>query len=123
MVLDPNWGWEKVRFAGRDAIARDYEASEPSIVNGQPVKIWTELGPADGKGHTTRHYPADNQSSPPNVEPRLVTGGWGHEHCTLCRAHIDPGDFGYRGPDHNWMCERCYRRYVTPRDLAFVDEL
>jgi hypothetical protein len=123
MILDPLWGWEKMKCEGSDAIARDYEADEISIVDGREVKIWTKLAPADGKGPLTRHCPASDQTSPPNLEPRLLTGGWGHETCSLCHQHINSGNFGYRDPDHRWMCENCYQRYVIPRDLAFVDEL
>jgi hypothetical protein len=123
MILDPHWGWEKIQCERLDAIETDYEASEISIVDGREVKIWTELRPADGKGPLTAHYPASDQTSPPNPEPRLLTSGWRHETCSLCHQHINPGDFGYRDPERRWMCGNCYERYVVPRDLAFVDEL
>ena len=56
-----------------------------------------------------------------------------HEQCGLCLQKIGPRfeAFGYRrsedaerpnrqGP---WICERCYRKYVEPHDLSFVNEL
>ena len=50
-------------------------------------------------------------------------GGWDHEHCELCNAHIggtsDP--HGYVDPEEHWLCPPCYQRYAVARDLAFVD--
>jgi hypothetical protein len=123
MILDPNWGWNKRQFEGSNAIASNYEAKEVSIVDGREVKIWTKLEPIDGGRGQSRHYPASDQNSPPDAETRVVPGGWGHEHCTLCKEHIESGEFGYRDPGENWMCEKCHERYVVPRDLSFVDEL
>jgi hypothetical protein len=123
MVLDPNWGWKKIRFSGVDATATDYEANDISIVDGREVKMWTKLEPAHKTGGESRHYPADDQTSPPRSETRPVPGGWDHEHCALCKNHINAGDSGYCDPAQRWMCENCYQRYVIPRDLAFVDEL
>jgi len=121
MVLDPDWGWEKKQFLGIDAIAEDYQAEETSIVEGREVQVWTKLSPA--RGGQSRLYPAANQTSTPASTAQLVPLGWDHEHCELCRAHIDVGMFGYRDPDDRWMCENCYAKYVVTRDLAFVDEL
>jgi hypothetical protein len=123
MVLDTDWGWGKKQFRGLDAIAQDYEAKDISIVDGREVKVWTKLEPVRDTGGQSRHYPASDQNSPRSSESRLVPLGWDHEHCELCNTHIDVGDFGYRDPGECWMCEKCYERYVTPRDLAFVDEL
>jgi hypothetical protein len=123
MVLDPAWGWEKKRFHGADAVAQDYEANEIAVVGGHDVRVWTKLEHTEGRGGTSRHYPASDQSLPPSSERRLVPGGWDHEHCDLCRTHIDAGEFGYCDPGGRWMCEKCYERYVLQRDLAFVDEL
>jgi len=122
MVLDPSWGWEKKRFQGLDAVAEDYEAEDVSIVEGREIRVWTKLEPVDGRG-LSRHYPTSNQTLPPSSERRLVPGGWGHEHCDLCKTHIEAGEFGYCDPGERWMCEKCHERYVVQRDLAFVDEL
>jgi hypothetical protein len=123
MVLDPNWGWERTQFRGTDAIAEDYEAKDVSIVGGREVKVWTKLEPAGEATGQSRHYPAPDQSLPVRSGTRLVPAGWGHEHCELCNEHIDAGMFGYRDLGECWVCEKCYQRYVTPHDLAFVDEL
>lgn len=122
MVLDPSWGWEKKQFQGLDAVAEEYEAKDVSVVEGREVKVWTKLEPVDRRG-LSRHYPASNQSSPPGHESRLIPAGWDHEHCDLCKAHIDAGGFGYCDRQDRWMCEKCYGRYVARRDLSFVDEL
>jgi hypothetical protein len=123
MVLDPNWGWKKRQFQGADAVAADYEANDISIVEGREVKIWTKLEPLEGGGGQSRHYPAAVQTGPLHSESRIIPSGWGHQHCDLCKAHIDAGDFGYCDPGGRWMCEKCYEKYVTRRDLAFVDEV
>lgn len=123
MVLDPEWGWEKKKFVGIDALAEDFESRDTSIIDGQEVKVWTKLSPANVQRGQSRHYPATAQAPPPGSKVRLVPSGWDHEHCELCNSHIDIGMFGYCDPDERWMCENCYSRYVVPRDLAFVDEL
>jgi len=123
MVLDPNWGWVKKQFQGADAVAEDYEAKDTSIVEGREVKVWTKLEPLHGRGGQSRHYPAGNQTVPLDPESRVIPSGWDHEHCDLCKAHINVGEFGYCDPGERWMCEKCYEQYVKPRDLAFIDEL
>jgi hypothetical protein len=123
MVLDPNWGWERKQFHAVDAVAQEYESKEISIVEGREVKVWTKLEPAEGQTGQSRHYPETDQTLPLSSSARLVPSGWDHEHCELCKAHIDAGTFGYCDPRERWMCVTCYERYVMRRDLAFVDEL
>jgi hypothetical protein len=123
MVLDPAWGWNKKRFQGADAVAEDYDAGKTSVVEGRNVRVWTKLELVGGREGASRHYPASDQSLPPSSERRPVPGGWGHEHCDLCKTHIEARDFGYCDPGGRWMCEKCYERYVMQHDLAFVDEL
>jgi hypothetical protein len=123
MVLDPTWGWERKRFQGADAVAQDYDAKDTSIVGDREIRVWTKLELVGGRGGASRHYPASDQSLPTSSEPRLVPGEWDHEHCDLCKTHIDEGEFGYCNQGGRWMCEKCYERYVMQRDLAFVDEL
>ncbi|HYM76702.1 MAG TPA: hypothetical protein VE377_12050 [Candidatus Dormibacteraeota bacterium] len=123
MVRDPSWGWEKKEFRGIDAVAEDYESKDVSIVEGREVRVWTKLAPAEGSEGQGRHHPAKDQTLPPLRETRLVPSGWDHEHCELCKAHIDAGTFGYCDPGERWMCKKCFERYIIPRDLAFVDEL
>jgi len=123
MVLDPNWGWEKKRFLGADAIAQDFESKDTSIIEGREVKLWTKLTRADVQRSPSRNSPSEEQTAIPSGGTRLIPSGWDHEHCELCNSHIDAGVFGYCDPDERWMCEKCYERYVMRRDLAFVDEI
>lgn len=123
MVLDEEWGWQRVLFQSVDAVAETFEANDVSIVDGREVKTWTKLIRADKHTGTERYAPelADGPTS--GAAPRLMPGGWDHEHCQLCRAHIDDGDFGYRDRDDLWTCESCYEKYVKTHDLSFVDDL
>jgi len=123
MVLDEQWGWKRVLFQAVDAIAETFEATDVSIIDGREVKTWTKLSRADKRGSTERYAPPLDDTLPSGTAPRLVPGGWDHEHCELCREHIDNGDFGYQDKDDNWLCENCYDRYVKPHDLSFVDDL
>jgi hypothetical protein len=123
MVLDPAWGWTRKQFQGTDAVAEDYDAGETSFVGGREVRVWTKLESIGGRGEQSRHYPANDQTLPPSSERRVVPAGWGHEHCDLCKSHVESGETGYCDPSGRWMCEKCYERYVVQRDLAFVDEL
>jgi hypothetical protein len=123
MVLDPNWGWERRQFLGSDAVAETYEADDVSIVEGREVRVWTKLSPTGGSSGQSRYYSAADETLSSGSGPRLVPGGWDHEHCQLCNEHVDAGMFGYCDPRDRWMCEKCYERYVARRDLAFVDEL
>jgi len=123
MVLDSGWGWERKQFLGADAVAEDYEAQDISIIEGREIRVWTKLEPAGESRGQSRHYPATDQTLPVRSGNRLVPAAWGHEHCGLCNAHIDAGEFGYRDPDERWMCEQCYERYALRHDLVFLDEL
>lgn len=123
MVLDPEWGWEKKKFLGMDAIAEEFQSKDASMIEGREVRVWTKLSPANVQRGHSRHYPATDQTSTPGSNVRLVPSGWDHEHCELCNSHIDMGTFGHCDSDDRWMCENCYSRYVVPHDLAFVDEL
>lgn len=123
MVLDPAWGWERKGFQGADAVAEDYDTGETTLVEGREVRVWTKLELIGGREGASRHYPASDQSLPPRSERQPVPGGWGHEYCELCRAHIEAGKPGYGDSGGRWLCEKCYERYVAQRDLSFVDEL
>jgi hypothetical protein len=52
----------------------------------------------------------------------IEAGGWDHEECDLCQAHIGRGGlpYGYVHSDGTWLCDSCYRRYAEPRDLSFL---
>ncbi|MGA7156391.1 MAG: hypothetical protein WBY53_06075 [Acidobacteriaceae bacterium] len=123
MVLEPKWIWQREKLCGIDAVAEDYEAKEISIIDGREIKVWTKLEPRDADRGQSRYYPASDQTLPVRSGTRIVPSGWGHEHCELCRAHIDAGEFGYCDPSQHWLCEQCHSRYVVNHDLAFIDEL
>lgn len=123
MVLRPDWGWERIRFDASDAIGEGFKASDVSIVDGREVRNWMKVEKASGSSHTTRYYPEGHQKLPSSVEGGIIPGGWDHEHCTLCREHINSGEFGYRDPDDRWACESCHEKYIRTHDLAFIDDL
>lgn len=106
MVLDSACGWEKKRFQGADAVAAEYDAGATSIVDGREVRLWTKLELVGGREGASRRHPASDQSLPPSSERRPVPGGWGHEHCDLCKTHIEAGEFGYCDPEGRWLCVR-----------------
>jgi hypothetical protein len=93
------------------------------MVDGREVQTWTKLQRADKHTSTERYAPAAEQASLSGGAQQVIPGGWDHEHCQLCRGHIDHGDFGYRDQDELWMCESCYNKYVKSHDLSFIDEL
>lgn len=123
MLLEPGWGWERRQFLAGDVVAEDYEAENVSIIDGREIRVWTKLVPIGPGGGESRYYPAEDQTLPVRTGTRLVPGAWDHKHCELCNEHVDTGMFGYCDPRENWICEKCYERYVAQRDLAFVDEL
>lgn len=123
MVLDADWGWQRVQFQKVDAIAERHESHEVSIVDGREVRKWVKLERADRQGHISRYYPAEDHSDAAETPSQIIPHGWDHENCTLCNEHINAGIFGYRDSDGRWMCEPCYEKYAKPHDLSFVDEL
>lgn len=102
MVLDGASGWDKVGYQAVDAIGDAFATD-------------------DGKNYRRlrRAKPGEVLSA----EDRLVPHGWDHEHCELCNTHIDPGHNAYSNSEGLWICVRCFDRYVSERNLAFVDEL
>jgi hypothetical protein len=111
----------------RTAILTCQEKEEPRVVGlklaylssyWQAFDVWMVLDP--NWGWERKQFQGTDAVRPGT---RLVPSGWGHEHCELCNEHIDAGMFGYCDPGERWMCEKCYERYVVPRDLTFVDEL
>lgn len=102
MILDDGLGWEKIGFHAVDAISESFTAD-------------------DGR----RYHKLSKMQSDKDVpaEAQVVISGWDHEHCELCNAHIDPGDYAYTNTDCLWVCVSCFKNYVRPKNLSFVDEL
>lgn len=100
MVTDANQPWQELVFHSSDAVSFSCEGGDGRMLRG-----------------LRKAKPEDSQ----NPELQIVQNGWDHEHCELCNAHIDPGDCCYRDAEGAWVCQRCYRQYVQPHDLSFVD--
>lgn len=105
MVLDSNWGWERRQFQSIDAVAENYESTDISLVGGREVRLWTKLAPVEGRRSQSRHYPATDQTLYTGSEARVVPSGWDHEHCDLCKAHIEAGNSDTVTPE-NVGCAR-----------------
>lgn len=45
---------------------------------------------------------------------------WDHEHCELCGSKIMDDDECFRSGyvnNNNWICPKCYEKYILPRRL------
>lgn len=97
LVLDRSKTWVKIRFEPRDAI-------ECRVDN---MRVVTQPG----------------AKVPEKVEsPRIVKGGWDHEHCNICWATIDEfrNQYAYIDQEKHWLCEDCYNNYYVPQSLHFI---
>ena len=110
MVVEPGWAWTEVVFQASDAVSEAFQ---------------------DADGHKlTRIRKQRKQPGPTRAELGLavagaalvVPGGWDHEHCELCNAHIDAGDTGYVDQSDDWVCAGCYTKYVAVHDLSFLED-
>lgn len=99
MIVDPKNEWEKVAFKATPAISRPY---------------------SDGEGNRSIYVRPVPGGVTPGPGETLVKGGWDHEHCELCNVSLEPGDSGYLDLEDHWVCEKCYKKYVGPRDLSFA---
>jgi hypothetical protein len=118
MVLDPNWGWHRMKVAEVGVEVENKPVIEETGVGRRKVTGWAEVKSA-GRNSITRYVPLFGKSRRPLNRKSLSL--WGHETCSLCYSHIDVGKYGYVDPNSRWMCLRCYRSYVIPRDLSFTD--
>lgn len=124
MVVAPGWTWSRVLFQAVDVMSRIVRKDEMSIVDGQEVREWIEIKKPGGKTGLSRYYPVfpDGRITLPPAEPDgVIRGGWDHEHCELCAAHIDTGNYGYIDLSGHWICEVCHGKYVVNHDLSFID--
>ena len=90
----PSGGWKREKFESVDAVATLQPASDVSIVDGREVTQWMKIERADKRGHTERYYPAEDQNEGADKSPIVLPRRWDHEHCCLCREHIDHDQFG-----------------------------
>jgi len=111
MVAEPGWVWTRTLFQASDAVAERVRA--------QDGKEWIKLSKApigNETGAPLHVYPGPHDVGSEGI----VKGGWDHEHCELCQAHVDPGDFGYLDLADHWICEGCYTQFVSTHDLSFL---
>jgi hypothetical protein len=98
MILDDGAGWKKVVFHAVDAVRVSSTAGNGREIHGiRRMRHGEEL-------------PSEEQ---------VVTNGWDHEHCELCRTHIDPGDYAYTKTDNVWVCLTCFE---NPQNVSLVDD-
>lgn len=113
MVEQGPQGWSEQVFSPSDAIEDTFIASDG--------RSWRRLAKADSM--SADHSTGSLQGVKDPSRTRIVPGGWDHEHCSLCNAHIDPGDrFFYSLEYCQFLCVTCYERYVPTRDIGFVFE-
>ena len=68
----------------------------------------------DKSGGSSREY-AGGYYDPDHFS--VVTGGWDHDHCSICWWKLDGGDdaerrIGYRSGDGEWLCAECHGLFV-----------
>jgi hypothetical protein len=102
MVLDGGSRWRRVRFDALDALSESFTAD-------------------DGTDYRKLSKLKLDEDAPDASQ--VVAGGWDHEHCELCNAHIDDGNFGYTDTDGWWVCLSCFEKYVSRQDLSFIEDL
>jgi hypothetical protein len=118
MVLDPKWGWRRMKVVDVGVEVENKPVTEETRVGRRRLTGWAEVK-REGGGPLIRYVPLFGKAKRP-LKPKSLSQ-WSHENCTLCNSHIDARKYGYVDPDGRWMCLRCYRRYVIPRDLSFTD--
>jgi len=122
--MEPKWIWNKILFQPADAAGTRFQTEQVSMFEGQEVREWIKVKRSGGEGGVYRVYPVvpDGRIDLPDVGPDgVIRGGWDHEHCELCHAHIGPGDYGYVDLGEHWVCEKCHGKYIVTHDLSFLD--
>jgi hypothetical protein len=100
LVLDTTKEWRQVLFQPQDA---NEHSTEGTIILGKSGQL---------------------PSFKVDGEPRLVTGGWDHEHCSICWEEISPEAqaCGYMSKNADWVCVKCYTNFVQPKEVGFLTE-
>jgi len=105
-------------------LARKILVPDISVVEGQEVREWIEVKKAGNDSHLSRYYPVspEGRTILPYAGPDgIIKGGWDHEHCELCNAHIEADTYGYLDLGEHWVCVGCYERFVMNHDLSFMN--
>jgi hypothetical protein len=100
LVEDGLDAWKEITFEAKDAI-------ETRFVD-EGGKPWRKLAEFKEGGSI-------------DLGANVVHGGWDHEHCMICNAHIDPGDrFYMHRTENEFVCVTCHERHVATGDLSFL---
>lgn len=99
---DPNPDW-----AMRDETFATIEERDFIHMEFQPIPALVSR--AD-RGHWQRYH----GQAFDEAEWELVPEMWNHEHCEVCREHIEPGMTYWASSLDTFLCDRCYDRYLRP---------
>lgn len=104
VAISPASEWTRKKFVAFDAYRR---ISDPGM--------WAPLMD-DGTGSILGPFDPGKHE--------IIRGGWDHEHCCVCLAHIDDdhNPWGYISVDDGWLCEACHKKYIVERSLDFLEE-
>ena len=100
-ALEPATSWKRVKFKAEDSV-RFHDPKVPGW--------WAE--------HVaSRAVPQDA------TDVHVLKNGWDHEHCYFCKSRIGksgkPWGF-YSKSDNDWLCQSCYKKFIAPHDLRFL---
>ena len=106
--LPTNWQYFHVnmilksRWERRNFVSSDAQHFQQGNVYG-----WTIVG---------------GQLNSDQVPTHIEKGGWDHEECRICYAHVGRGGLheGYVNQDDAWLCLTCFERYGQTKDLGFI---
>jgi len=87
--VDKSAKWTRVAFHPTDAV---------------------EVTSIAGDGKQIRGIRKLHPHEQPSDDSRVLKNGWDHEHCEICNAHIDPGDYAYANPEDHWVCLNCFQK-------------
>jgi hypothetical protein len=89
---------------------------------GERVKIVLD---ASRKWKRVKFKPRDSIMHYNDGRVEEIKGGWDHEHCRICwqriSAYEDEENFGYVDQNDSWLCLSCYKKYIIPQSIAFVN--
>lgn len=68
--------------------------------------------------------PCDVLKTFPNGRQEEIAGGWDHEHCAICWAVISQKEntIFMKSCQDDCVCFGCFRNYVEPRKIDFIEE-
>lgn len=111
MIEDGPTAWAEHTFVASDALAEIVIGSD-----GKRYQKWSKL-------QNTENGPPNPGADPAQEIGRtwVIPGGWDHEHCEICNAHIDPGDRHFYYAEFGaFLCVSCYEKYVVTGSIGFA---